>query len=46
MQSIKTITSKDLEAEFGRCITDIELAKYPRTAINKHIKENKIEKPR
>jgi hypothetical protein len=28
MQSIKTMTSKDLEAEFGRCITDIELAKY------------------
>ena len=28
MQSIKTMTSKDLEAEFGRCITDIELARY------------------
>ena len=28
MQSIKTMTSKDLEAEFGRCITDVELAKY------------------
>ncbi len=28
MLSIKTMTSKDLEAEFGRCITDIELAKY------------------
>ena len=28
MQSIETMTSKDLEAEFGRCITDIELARY------------------
>jgi hypothetical protein len=28
MLSINTMTSKDLEAEFGRCITDIELAKY------------------
>jgi hypothetical protein len=28
MQSIKTMTSKDLECEFGRCITDIELAQY------------------
>ena len=28
MQSIKTMTSKDLEAEFGRCITDVELARY------------------
>jgi len=28
MQSIKTMTSKDLEGEFGRCITDIELARY------------------
>ena len=28
MQSTKTMTSKDLEGEFGRCITDIELAKY------------------
>jgi hypothetical protein len=28
MQSIKTMTSKDLEAEFGRCIADVELAKY------------------
>ena len=28
MQSINTMTSKDLETEFGRCITDVELAKY------------------
>jgi hypothetical protein len=28
MQSNQTMTSKDLEAEFGRCISDIELAKY------------------
>jgi hypothetical protein len=28
MQSIQTMTSKDLEAEFGRFFTDLELAKY------------------